>query len=61
MKCRFCSSENLNLFIDLGMSPPSNSFLTVEQLNSPEVYFPLKLWIFGRLQTKRNISPPKNL
>ena len=45
MKCRFCSSENLNLFIDLGMSPPSNSFLTIEQLNSPEVYFPLKLWI----------------
>ncbi len=45
MKCRFCSSENLNLFIDLGMSPPSNSFLTVEQLNNPEVYLPLKLWI----------------
>lgn len=45
MKCRFCSSDNLNLFIDLGMSPPSNSFLTIEQLNSPEVYFPLKLWI----------------
>ena len=45
MKCRFCSSENLNLFIDLGMSPPSNSFLTVDQLNNPEVYLPLKLWI----------------
>jgi SAM-dependent methyltransferase len=45
MKCRFCSSENLNLFIDLGMSPPSNSFLTVEQLNNPEIYLPLKLWI----------------
>jgi 2-polyprenyl-3-methyl-5-hydroxy-6-metoxy-1,4-benzoquinol methylase len=27
------------------MSPPSNSFLTVEQLNNPEVYLPLKLWI----------------
>lgn len=45
MKCRFCSSENLNLFIDLGMSPLSNSFLTVDQLNNPEVYLPLKLWI----------------
>lgn len=45
MKCRFCSSENLNLFIDLGMSPPSNSFLTVDQLNNPEIYLPLKLWI----------------
>jgi len=27
------------------MSPPSNSFLTVEQLNNPEVFLPLKLWI----------------
>jgi SAM-dependent methyltransferase len=45
MKCRFCSGETLNLFIDLGMSPPSNSFLTVEELNKPEVYLPLKLWI----------------
>jgi SAM-dependent methyltransferase len=45
MKCRFCSSVNLNLFIDLGMSPPSNSFLTVDQLNNPEIYLPLKLWI----------------
>jgi SAM-dependent methyltransferase len=27
------------------MSPPSNSFLTVKQLNNPEVYFPLKLWV----------------
>jgi SAM-dependent methyltransferase len=27
------------------MSPPSNSFLTVEQLNNPEIYLPLKLWI----------------
>lgn len=45
MKCRFCSSDSLNLFIDLGMSPPSNSFLTAEQLNNPEIYLPLKLWI----------------
>lgn len=45
MKCRFCDSESLNLFIDLGMSPPSNSFLTIEQLNDPEIYLPLKLWI----------------
>lgn len=45
MKCRFCSCENLNLFIDLGMSPPSNSFLNLEQLNNPEIYLPLKLWI----------------
>lgn len=42
MKCRFCKSENLNLFVDLGHTAISNSFLTKEQLNQPEVIYPLK-------------------
>ncbi|MBU2524832.1 class I SAM-dependent methyltransferase [Patescibacteria group bacterium] len=45
MKCRFCSSELKHEFIDLGMSPPSNSYLSKEDLNKEEVYFPLKLWL----------------
>jgi len=32
-------------FIDLINSPPSNSFLTKEQLNEPEIFFPLKLFV----------------
>jgi SAM-dependent methyltransferase len=33
------------VFIDLVNSPPSNSYLTKEQLNEPEVFYPLKLFV----------------
>lgn len=42
MKCRFCKSENLEVFVDLGKQSVSNSFLSKEQLNQPEVIYPLK-------------------
>jgi len=45
MKCRFCNHQLTHEFIDLVNSPPSNSFLTIEQLNQPEVFYPLKLFI----------------
>jgi hypothetical protein len=45
MNCRFCKNELTNEFVDLGFSPPSNSFLTPEQLNEPETYFPLKILV----------------
>jgi ubiquinone/menaquinone biosynthesis C-methylase UbiE len=44
MQCRFCKSELTNVFIDLINSPASNSFLSKEQLNEPEVFFPLKVY-----------------
>ena len=45
MKCRFCNHE-LNIeFIDLVNSPASNSFLTKVQLNEPEVFYPLKVFV----------------
>ena len=44
MKCRFCKTELTYLFIDLFHPPASNSFLTGEQLNEPETYFPLKVF-----------------
>ncbi|WP_018614945.1 class I SAM-dependent methyltransferase [Segetibacter koreensis] len=44
MKCRFCKSELSDVFIDLINSPASNSFLTKEELNEPEVFFPLKVY-----------------
>ena len=44
MKCRFCQSELENVFIDLINSPASNSFLTKEQLNEPELFYPLKVY-----------------
>lgn len=43
MKCRHCQTQLVHNFIDLGFAPPSNAYLTVEQLKQPEVYFPLKV------------------
>ena len=36
MKCRFCGNALTNKFVDLVNSPPSNSFLTQDQLNEPD-------------------------
>ena len=44
MECRFCKTALENVFIDLINSPASNSFLTAEQLNEPETYYPLKVY-----------------
>jgi 2-polyprenyl-3-methyl-5-hydroxy-6-metoxy-1,4-benzoquinol methylase len=44
MQCRFCNTELKHVFIDLINSPASNSFLTQEQLNEPEVFYPLKVY-----------------
>jgi hypothetical protein len=44
MKCRFCKTELKYVFIDLINSPASNSFLTREQLNEPETFYPLKVY-----------------
>ncbi len=44
MNCRFCKTELDNVFIDLINSPASNSFLTQEELNEPEVFYPLRVY-----------------
>jgi len=45
MKCRHCNTElKLNL-IDLGTAPPSNAYLTVEKLQNPEKWFPLRVLV----------------
>lgn len=45
MNCRFCNHELTFEFIDLVNAPPSNSYLTSKQLNEPEVYYPLRLYV----------------
>ncbi len=44
MQCRFCKTELEHVFIDLVNSPASNSFLSKEQLNEPETFYPLKVY-----------------
>ena len=45
MNCRYCANPLNFVFIDMVNSPPSNSFLTKEQLNEVEPYFPLKVFV----------------
>jgi SAM-dependent methyltransferase len=45
MDCRFCGKMLTQEFIDMVNAPPSNSFLTQKQLNEPEVFYPLKLFV----------------
>ena len=47
MNCRHCSSQLNQQVLDLGFSPPSNSFLTADELNKPETYFPLRVYVCG--------------
>ena len=45
MKCRHCGSELRLPLIDLGMAPPSNAYLTREQLDLPEKRYPLRVLV----------------
>lgn len=43
MQCRLCDSDRMLSVLDLGASPPSQSFLTPDQLDLPEPTYPLHL------------------
>ena len=45
MKCRHCGSELRLPFVDLGTAPPSNAYLTREQLCAPEKWYPLRVLV----------------
>jgi 2-polyprenyl-3-methyl-5-hydroxy-6-metoxy-1,4-benzoquinol methylase len=45
VKCRFCETNLQHEFIDLGKSPPSNSYLSKDELNEPEIFYPLKVLV----------------
>ena len=44
-RCRLCLNTQFNLVLDLGKQPPSNAFLSKNQLKEPEKKFPLRLYI----------------
>ncbi|MFF5210342.1 class I SAM-dependent methyltransferase [Streptosporangium sp. NPDC000396] len=41
--CRLCGSASLASVVDLGATPPCERFLTAEQLDEPEITYPLHL------------------
>src|SRR3989338_293771 len=44
MKCQVCSGSKLHKFLSLGHQPVPDVFLTKEQLNEPETYYPLDVY-----------------
>lgn len=48
MNCRHCGNALEHVFVDLGHAPPSNAYLTADQLEQPEVTYPLKLFVCDR-------------
>lgn len=45
MNCRHCADPLNHTFLDLGYAPPSNAYLTREDLTQPEKYYPLKVMV----------------
>lgn len=45
MKCRHCKKKLVNELIDLGLAPPSNNYISYENIDSSEACYPLKVMI----------------
>ena len=48
LACRFCDAPLSEVFVDLGMSPLSNSYLRPEDLPRPETFYPLCTFVCAR-------------
>jgi len=58
--CRFCSAPLHHTVVDLGMSPLCESFLSAEQLNQTEPFYPLHVWVCERcflVQVEEYVQP----
>jgi SAM-dependent methyltransferase len=45
--CRLCGDPLTQTFIDLGLSPLANRYLTADQLEEPEPFYPLHAFVCG--------------
>lgn len=43
--CRFCGSGLHSMFVDLGMAPLANTYLTAADLNAMERFYPLRVYV----------------
>ncbi|WP_061502094.1 class I SAM-dependent methyltransferase [Ramlibacter tataouinensis] len=58
--CRFCGTPLRHTFTDLGMSPPCESFLSADQLNHMEAFYPLHAFVCEEcllVQLQEYVSP----
>ena len=45
MNCRHCKASVTETFLDLGLAPPSNAYLSAVELSKPEKHYPLKVMV----------------
>jgi len=58
--CRHCRTPLRHTFVDLGMSPPCESFLAADQLNRGEMFYPLHVFVCDRcflVQLQEYLAP----
>ena len=48
LSCRSCDAPLAHVFVDLGSSPLANAYLTADDLERPEVFFPLRVYVCER-------------
>jgi SAM-dependent methyltransferase len=61
-RCRFCETPLRHTFVDLGMSPLSETYLRSDQLNEMEPFYPLHAYVCDRcflVQLEEYVSPQK--
>ncbi len=47
-QCRHCGHSLDKVFLDLGSAPPSNAYVSHENLQGPEIWFPLRVLVCDR-------------
>ena len=58
--CRFCSADLHHTFVDLGMSPLCESYVSAKQLNQMEAFYPLHVRVCGNcflVQLDQYVTP----
>jgi SAM-dependent methyltransferase len=58
--CRFCATDLQHTLVDLGMSPLCESYVTADQLDHMEPYYPLHVYVCHRcflVQVQEYVSP----
>jgi SAM-dependent methyltransferase len=58
--CRFCGAKLEHTFVDLGASPLAQSFLSADQLNQMEPFYPLHVYVCGKcflVQLQEFVAP----
>ncbi len=62
-RCRFCRTPLEHTFVDLGVSPLSNSYLEPEDLNAMEPFYPLHVYVCAEcfLVQLEEMSTPQNI